>query len=176
VLSLLGSLFTWLVGAAYLIVPVGAAILVSQTGSGRYLPEQGGRVAEWLHWLVAVYAYLAFLTDRFPSTRPEETVRFEVRPGGAPTPGSALLRLLTSLPSAFVLTLLGLVSGVVWVIELLTVLVWEGVPASLYGFQRGIVRWLARLLAYHASLVDEYPPFSFDTGREPANNRASAAV
>jgi hypothetical protein len=26
-----------------------------------------------------------------------------------------------------------------------------------------VLRWETRLVAYHASLVDEYPPFAFDT-------------
>jgi hypothetical protein len=35
---------------------------------------------------------------------------------------------------------------------------------SILSFQRGVLRWQARLVAYHASLVEEYPPFSFETG------------
>jgi hypothetical protein len=166
-MSLVGSVAAWLLGVVYLLVPIGAAIMIQQAGSAAYLPEEGGRVAGWLRWLVGAYAYLLFLTDRFPSERPEESVHFEVAMSGTPTVGSALLRLLTSLPSAIVLALLSLVSAVVWLVCLVTVLVYEGVPRSLYGFQRGIVRWQARLLAYEASLVEEYPPFSFDMGREP---------
>ena len=48
------------------------------------------------------------------------------------------------------------------------ILVRETYPAALYDFQRGVLRWQARLLAYHASLVDEYPPLAFYTGPEPA--------
>ena len=39
-------------------------------------------------------------------------------------------------------------------------------------------RWQTRLLAYHASLVDRYPPFAFDSGpaerapRDPASSFA----
>jgi hypothetical protein len=164
--SFAGSLFGWLFGVVYLLVPLLAAILVSQAGGG-YLSKDGERATRWLRWLVAAYAYLLFLTDRFPSGAAEDDIRFEVRTGGEPTVGSALTRLVTSLPSAVVLALLGLVAAIAWVIELVTVLVWEGVPRSLFGFQQEIVRWLARLLAYHASLIEEYPPFSLDTGPEP---------
>jgi hypothetical protein len=34
-------------------------------------------------------------------------------------------------------------------------------PASILSFQTGYLPWSARLLAYHASFVEEYPPFSF---------------
>jgi hypothetical protein len=57
-------------------------------------------------------------------------------------------------------------STIVWVIAAIWVLIAETYPESLYGFQRGIVRWTARLLAYLASLVDTYPPFSLETGPE----------
>ena len=44
------------------------------------------------------------------------------------------------------------------------VLIQESYPEGLYDFQCGVVRWQARLLVYHASLVDGYPPFAFDMG------------
>ena len=44
---------------------------------------------------------------------------------------------------------------------------------SLWNFQAGIVRWQARLLASLASLIEPYPPFSFDTGpSEPSTTTA----
>jgi len=67
-----------------------------------------------------------------------------------------------------VLGLLGIVSGIVWIIAAVMVLIQESYPDGLYNFQRGVLRWEARLLGYHASLVHEYPPFALDTGPEPA--------
>ena len=43
------------------------------------------------------------------------------------------------------------------------ILIRKDYPDRLYSFQPGSLRWGARLLAYHASLVDEYPPFALDT-------------
>ena len=37
-------------------------------------------------------------------------------------------------------------------------------PDSLWRFLLGLVRWQACLLAYLASLVDRYPPFTLETG------------
>lgn len=167
ILSILAGAIGWILGLVYLVFPVLAAIFVSQKGSEKYLEEDGPRMTGWLRWVLALYAYLGLLTDRFPTEKPEEIVRFEIKTGGAPTMGSALLRLIYSIPSALVLGLLGIVSAVVLVIAAVMVLIQENYPDGLYNFQRGVLRWEARLLGYHASLIDQYPPFAVDTGPEP---------
>jgi Domain of unknown function (DUF4389) len=158
--ALIGIPFGWIL---YLGFPVLAAVLISQKDGTRYLTEDGPRVTRWLGWVVAVIAYMSILTDQLPGAD-EPPARFEVERSGTPTAGSTLLRILTAIPSAFVLALLMFVSAIVWVIAAIWILVAETYPESLYGFQRGVVRWLARLLAYLASLIDSYPPFSLDTG------------
>jgi hypothetical protein len=70
--------------------------------------------------------------------------------------------LVTSLPAFVLGALLGLLGTVVSVVCAVFVLVSESVPSSLYDLQRGVVRWQARLFAYHASLVDRAPPLAFD--------------
>jgi hypothetical protein len=154
--ALVGIPFGWIL---YLGFPVLAAVLISHKDGARYLAEDGPRVTRWLGWVVALIAYLWLLTDRLPGSG-DEPVRFEVERSGSPTVGSALLRILTAIPSAFVLALLMFVSAIVWVVAAVWILVAETYPESLYRFQRGVVRWAARLLAYLASLVQGYPPFS----------------
>ena len=156
----------WIVSLAYLVFPILAAIYISQKGSEKFLQEDGPKMKGWVRWLVAYYAYVAILTDRFPSEKTEELVKFEVRTSGTPTVVSALLRLIYSIPSAFVLGLLGIVSEILWIIAAVMVLVQENYPDGIYNFQRGIVRWEARLLGYHASLVEQYPPFALDMEAE----------
>ncbi|HEU4759570.1 MAG TPA: DUF4389 domain-containing protein [Dehalococcoidia bacterium] len=167
-LSILGGAFGWLLGLVYLVLPVVSAIFISQKGGERFIQEDAPRITGWLRWLVALDSYIAVLTDRFPTEKPEAIVHFEVQPGGSPTVGSALLRLIYSIPSALVLSLLSIASGIIWLIAIIWVLVQETYPEGLYNFQRGIVRWTARLLAYHASLVEQYPPFALDTAPEAA--------
>jgi Domain of unknown function (DUF4389) len=150
-------------GLLWLGIPVVAAILVSQKGGQRYLDDNGPTVTRVLGWIVAVLAYLALLTDRLPGGD-EPAVRFEVERGGSPTVGSALLRIIYAIPSLIVLAILGFVGAIVWVIAVVFVLVNEKYPESLWRFQCGIVRWAACLFAYLASLVDQYPPFSLQTG------------
>ncbi len=99
-------------------------------------------------------------------------MRLEILPAGSPTVGTALLRIVKAIPSALVLGLLGIVSSLVWLIAAISILF---NPERLWNFQSGVVRWEARLLAYLASLVDAYPPFSFDTGPgEPSTATASS--
>jgi hypothetical protein len=168
ILGLLGGIIGWLYGAVYLGVPVAAAILVSQRGAERYLAEANDNITKWLRYLLAFYAYMGLLTDRLPNEEPKETLHFEVATGGSPTAGSALLRIILAIPSAFVLGLLGIVGAILMLYAAIMILIQETYPEGVYSFLRGILRWEARLLAYMASLVDEYPPFALDTQSEGA--------
>lgn len=160
----IASFVLWLV----YFIPVLSAVYISQKGPQRFLQEDGPRLTRWLHWLLALYAYLYLTSSQFPSENPGEQVRFEVRAGGTPTVGSALLRLIFSIPSWIVLSILGFVSFIIWIVMAIMVLAQETYSDDLFNFQRGVLRWQARLLAYHASLVDPYPPFALDTGPETA--------
>jgi len=168
VLAILAGAIGWIFGLLYLAIPIWAAILISQKGAETYLAERGGPMLTLLRWYLALYAYMFLLTDRFPTEKPEEAIRFEVAPSGSPTVGSALLRLIMSIPSAFVLGILGIVGFFIWIIAAVSVLIQESYSEGLWNFQLAISRWNARLLAYHASLVGEYPPFAVDTGPEEA--------
>jgi hypothetical protein len=156
----------WILGLIYLVFPAMAAVFISQKGPEKFLEEDGPRITGWLRWVLAIYAYLGLLTERFPTEKPEQIVRYQVQTGGSPTVGSALLRLIYSIPSAIVLGLLSFVAGIVWLIAAVMVLVEENYADGLYDFLRGTLRWEARLLAYHSSLVEQYPPFALDTGPE----------
>ena len=149
-------------GLLWLGLPVVAAILVSQKGGQRYLDENGPTTTRVLHWIVDLTAYLALLTDALPG-RGEHPVRFRVERSGSPTVGSVLLRVLYAIPSLVVLAILSFVGSIVWFVGVVLVLVEERYPESLWRFLLGLVRWEACLLAYLASLVDDYPPFTLVT-------------
>lgn len=150
-------------GLVYIGIPVVAAILIAQKSGERYVTEDGERVTGWLAFTVGLLAYVAFLTDELPGAD-RHPVRFEIVRSGSPSIGSALLRIVTAIPSALVLALIGIASSFVGLFAAISILLTESYPERLWDFQRGVVRWEARLLGYLASLVDAYPPFAFETG------------
>lgn len=169
VLSIVGTSMGAILGLVYLTLPLFAAIAVSRKGSARFLAEDAPRFARGLRSVMSASAYMMLLTDRLPSA--SDDVRFEIEPGAwsgrGPSTGSALVRLITSLPSAFMLAILGLVSWLIWLVSAIMILVTEDYPPALHAFQCGVLRYQARLFGYHASLVEQYPPFVFDAGSFP---------
>jgi hypothetical protein len=162
-------------GLVYLGLPAVAAILIAQKSGERYLTEDGDRVTGWVAFIVGVLAYVALLTDELPGGG-RQPVRLEVVRSGSPTVGSALLRIVKAIPSALVLALLSIVSSLVGLIAAISILLNERYPERLWTFQSGVIRWQARLLAYLASLVETYPPFSLDTGpSDPSTTTSSPA-
>lgn len=160
-LGWLGITLGWVSSVLFFALPVVAAVIVSARGADYYMHVTAQKLWPALRWLLAFGAYMLLLTDRFPLDKTTD-VRSELHTTGRPTAGSALLRLLMSIPSAIVLCFLGLVSCVLWLVAAISILIGNTVPASITSFQTGFLRWHARLLAYHASFVEEYPPFSFE--------------
>jgi hypothetical protein len=159
----IGWLLNWIIGAAYWILPIVAAVMVSQKGAEAYLANAHNGPTLWLKYIMGIYSYFALATDKLPFDNPEE-VDLKVQTTGTPTVGSALLRLILGIPHAIVLGLLGIVFFFVWLFAAISVLVSEKYPEWAADFIRGYLAWNARLLAYMASLVDEYPPFSLEVG------------
>jgi uncharacterized Tic20 family protein len=151
---------------AYLVFPIMAAVWISQKGSEKYLDEDGPKMTGWLRSIVNYYCYVFFLIGRLPSEGVEAQVKFDVQRGGNPTVGSALLRWIYSIPSAIVLGVLGWVAEILWLVAAVQVLLQETYSEGIYNYFRGYMRWNARLLGYHVSLVEQYPPFALDM--EPA--------
>jgi hypothetical protein len=174
ILALFAGSIGWILGLLYLAFPVAAAVLISQKGPERFLAESETTITKWLRYMLALYAYMSFLTDRLPTEEPTQTFQFTVRPNGSPTVGSALLRIIYALPHAFVLGIIGLAFIVVLPVAAISILINERVPDWAYGFARGYMRWESRVFAYLASLVEEYPPFSFEDGAVPAETPESA--
>ncbi|MBZ0235321.1 MAG: DUF4389 domain-containing protein [Deltaproteobacteria bacterium] len=160
-LGILGVSFATLFVCAFVALPAFAAVRLGGRSADAYLAADGPRVAQVLRWIAAVSAWIGLLTDRLPARSADETVQLEITRTGQPTASSAIWRVLTGLPSALVLGLLGFLGSFVWMWAALTILVSERVGRGAFHFLEGLQRWSVRLLAYQASLVDEYPPFSF---------------
>lgn len=173
-LGWIGVTAGWLNCVLYLGLPVLAAVAVSTRGAPAYLESIGPRLWRALTWLLSLSAYMLLLTDRFP-VGDKDGVRVGLHAQGTPTVGSTLMRLLTSIPSALVLGLLSIASFVLLVIGAAMVVARRPIPAFVTAFQRGYLQWQARLVAYHASLVTEYPPFSFEDNPASTGGPLSAA-
>jgi hypothetical protein len=161
---------------AYLALPVVAAARVAggKDGAG-YLEDDGPRVAAALRWFAAVYAWFGLVTDRIPLRRPEETVRVVIEREGEPEAGSALWRIVTGIPSVLVLWVLGFFGMFVWIWSAIRILVSERVGDTALWYLTGLQRWAVRLLAYQASLVERYPPLSFEDEPPAAEQEREAA-
>jgi hypothetical protein len=143
-------------GVAYLAVPALVALALGSRGAGRYIAEDAPRLARLLHWLAAAGAYLSLLTDVPPTMAPGH-VELVVEAGGAPTVGSALLRLVTSLPALVLVAVLSIVASLCWLVGAVCILVAERLPGALRSFLTLTLRTQLRLAAYHLSIVDAYP-------------------
>ena len=141
----------------YLALPALAALLISQHGAARYLEEYAPRTVRVLRWLAAAYAYLWLLTDQLPGSETERSVELQVEAGGAPTTGSALLRILYSIPAAIFLAVLSFIGVLLWIVGAVWVLFAQRVPAAIADYLAMTLRYQFRLVAYHLSLVDRYP-------------------
>ncbi len=175
VLGLVGVSFGGLFGLAFIALPLLAAVRTSGGGSESYAAIDGPRIVGVLRWFAAVSAWFGLVSDRLPSRTPEETVSIEVEGVTNPTPGSAMWRIVTGIPSALVLFVLGAIGGFVWIWAALSILITRRIGRRSFHYLAGLQRWSIRLLAYQASLVDEYPPFSFaDDASHDARTHAFA--
>jgi hypothetical protein len=162
-LGTLSVSFGTIFALVYIALPLYAAVRLASFGSAHaYVREDGPRVTKGLHWLASLFAWVGLVADRLPAREAHETVWLSVdETMPQPTPGTAIVRILTSLPSALVLMLLGWLGMFVWLWAALSVLVAERVGPRAFHYLVGLQRWSVRLLAYQACLVDIYPPFSF---------------
>src|SRR6266545_3448067 len=111
-----------------------------------------------------VGAYLALLTDRYPSTVEEQSVHLEIDYPDVERNLNRwlpLVKWLLAIPHYVVLVVLWLVAVVVVIVAWFAILITGRYPRTLFDFVVGIGRWSLRVAAYAFLLVtDRYPPFS----------------
>ncbi|MYH40580.1 MAG: DUF4389 domain-containing protein [Chloroflexi bacterium] len=93
----------------------------------------------------------------------EYPVAFDVAYPESPNRWLILVRWLLALPHFVVLSLLGILASVVWVVSFFTILIARSYPDALYRFMVGVGRWSVNVTAY-VLFLDRYPPFSMEEG------------
>jgi hypothetical protein len=111
-----------------------------------------------------VGAYLALLTDRYPSTDEEQAVHLELDYPDVKTDLNRwlpLVKWLLALPHYVALVFLFVVAVLAVLAAWFAILFTGRYPRGLFDFVVGVGRWALRVEAYAFFLLtDEYPPFS----------------
>ncbi len=119
---------------------------------------------EFTRFIGRVAAYLALLTDRYPSTVDEQGVHLEIdypvveRDLNRWLP---LIKWLLAFPHYIALLVLTVLALLAVIAAWFSILLTGRYPRALFDFVVGVWRWELRVGAYAFLLVtDEYPPFS----------------
>lgn len=119
---------------------------------------------EFNRFSARIGAYLALLTDRYPSTVDTQSVHLEIDYPNVEQDLNRwmpLVKWLLAIPHYIVLAFLLLVALFAIVIAWFAILFTGRYPRGLFDFVVGVGRWALRVSAYAFLLVtDEYPPFS----------------
>lgn len=113
-----------------------------------------------------VGAYLALLTDKYPSTVEEQSVHIEIDYPDVEAElsrGLPLVKWLLAIPHYVVLAVLVAVAILAVVVAWFAILFTGRYPRGLFDYVVGVGRWILRVQAYAFLLVtDVYPPFRLD--------------
>jgi hypothetical protein len=124
----------------------------------------------WFDWNLALarvvtrfLAYVACMTDEYPSTDEEQGVHLDVRYPDVKAelnPWMTLVKWLLAIPHYVVLFFLSVAAVVVVIIAWFNILFTGRYPRDLFDFVVGVLRWYLRVWAYAFLLTtDIYPPF-----------------
>ncbi len=125
----------------------------------------------WFDWnlnlnrfLFRVSAYLALLSDEYPSTDEEQAIHLDVVYPNAKTELNRWLPLVKwflAIPHIIVLAVVDIAAYCCVIIAWFAILFTGRYPRPLFDFVVGVMRWQARVVWYAVLFAtDEYPPFS----------------
>lgn len=111
-----------------------------------------------------VGAYLALLTDQYPSTVEEQSVHLDLDYPDVEQDLNRwlpLVKWLLAIPHYIVLIVLFLLAFLAVIVAWFAILITGRYPQPLFDFVVGVGRWALRVEAYTTLLItDRYPPFS----------------
>jgi hypothetical protein len=110
-----------------------------------------------------ISAYLALITDRYPSTEDEQNIHLDLDYPNAQTDlkrGMPLVKWFLAIPHYVILFFLWIAVLFVVVISWFAIIFTGRYPRGLFDFVVGVMRWTWRVQAYALLLAtDKYPPF-----------------
>lgn len=119
---------------------------------------------EFTRFGARIGAYLALLTDAYPSTVEHQTVHLEVDYPDVEQDLNRwmpIVKWLLAIPHVLVLAVLSVVAVLAIIVAWFAIIVTGRYPRVLFDYVVGVARWWLRVEAYAALLVtDRYPPFS----------------
>jgi hypothetical protein len=119
---------------------------------------------ELLRFETRVGAYIALLSDQYPSTDEQQYVKLEIDYPNAETDlarGMPLVKWFLAIPHYIVLFFLYIGAFFAIIFAWFAILFTGRYPRSIFDFVVGVGRWHLRVTAYMFILVtDKYPPFS----------------
>lgn len=111
-----------------------------------------------------VGAYVALITDKYPSTTEEQTVHLEIDYPDVEQDLNRWLPLVKwflVIPHFVVIAFLAVAAVFVWIYAWFAILFTGRYPRGAFDFMVGLARWVLRVEAYAFLMVtDVYPPFS----------------
>jgi hypothetical protein len=160
VLGLIGNTFGSASFGAVLVLPVLLTILFRQ----KYPRWWFDFHLQLARFSTRVCAYLALMSDRYPSTDEEQSVHLDLDyPDVAQDLNRwlPLVKWLLAVPHYVVLFLLAIAAVAAVIVAWFTILFTGRYPRGVFDFVEGVLRWGLRVEAYAFLLItDRYPPFS----------------
>jgi hypothetical protein len=110
-----------------------------------------------------IFAYVALMDDRYPSTDEEQAVHLDFPYPDAEREllrGMPLVKWLLAIPHYIVLLFLDIGALVAIVIAWFVIVITARYPRGIFDYLEGVIRWHNRVGAYAFLLItDRYPPF-----------------
>ena len=160
VLGLIGNTFGSASFGAVLVLPVLLTILFRQ----KYPRWWFDFHLQLTRFSTRVCAYLALMSDRYPSTDEEQSVHLDLDyPDVAQDLNRwlPLVKWLLAVPHYVVLFLLAIAAVAAVIVAWFTILFTGRYPRGVFDFVEGVLRWGLRVEPYAFLLItDRYPPFS----------------
>lgn len=158
--GLIGNTFDSAHGGAVLVLPVLLTILFRQ----KYPRWWFDFHLQLARFSTRVCAYLALMSDTYPSTDEEQSVHVDLDYPDAAQDLSRwlpLMKWLLAFPHYVVLFFLAIAAVAAVIVAWFVILFTGRYPRGIFDFVEGVLRWGLRVEAYAFLLItDRYPPFS----------------